>query len=43
MVHEAHPEAAYKCPRCKSGHVDLVDEKTVLICLDCGYEEKIKK
>ncbi len=37
MVHEM-PNAKYKCPKCKSGHVDLVDENTVLICLDCGYE-----
>ncbi len=39
MVHEAHP-GKHKCPKCKSGHVDLVEENTVLICMDCGYEGK---
>jgi len=43
MVHEAKEDAKYKCPRCNSGHVDLVEEKTVLICLDCGYEGQHKE
>lgn len=40
MVHDADPDALYKCPNCGSGHVDLVEDNTVLICLDCGYEGK---
>lgn len=38
MVHTADHDAEHSCPRCGSGHVDLVDNMTVLICLDCGYE-----
>ena len=37
MVHKAE-EGKPKCPKCGSGHVDLVDNKKVLICLDCGFE-----
>ena len=40
MVHKAKPGDKYKCPKCGAGHVDLVDDKMVLICLDCGYEGK---
>lgn len=41
MVHTAHSNAKYKCPRCGAGHVDLVDDNAVLICMDCGYEGKL--
>jgi|GEM_PF-2072876 len=40
MVHTAPKNAPYKCPKCGSGHVDLVDNKTALVCFDCGYEGK---
>jgi len=38
MVHEADINAMYKCPKCNSKEVDLVDDNKTLICLDCGYE-----
>lgn len=40
MVHIASKNAAHKCPKCGSGHVDLVDNKKVLVCFDCGFEGK---
>lgn len=41
MVHEAENNAKHKCPRCRSGHVDLAEDcgQIFLICLDCGYED----
>ncbi len=42
MVHTAEKDAKYKCPKCNSGHVDLVDNMKILICLDCGYEGDYK-
>ena len=40
MVHTAE-EGKLKCSKCGSGHVELVDDKKVLICLDCGWESEI--
>jgi hypothetical protein len=43
MVHLGDPAAKLRCPKCKSVHVDAVEDSTILICLECGYEGKIKK
>lgn len=45
MVHTALPNDAYSCTKCKSSHVDIYDleGKRHAACLDCGFEEEIKK
>lgn len=43
MVHTADSQAKYKCKKCGSGHVDLVDGKTVMVCFDCGFECPVKQ
>ena len=41
MVHTHGKPGAPRCKKCNSTHVDIVEDN-VQICLDCGYEEKIK-
>lgn len=40
-MHLAKEDEKYKCSRCNSSHVDLVDDNKVLICLDCGWEKEV--
>jgi len=45
MGHTAEEGDLYKCSKCSSSHVDIYsfEKKKMQACLDCGYEEEIKK